>query len=595
MSSKANKDRNVNFLKTMVKKSEKEKETYARQLEQRLQPMIDEVEKLKTELDYFKNLHTVNKKQIEDLTKENNELLQNNKLLGSVLDDRTNIADRLDSIKDDDEALVKFRAETEKTLAELKEKHEDEVEVLQGLLETEKEKVARQQFHNSQVVELLLKRHKEEKNKMQQFYQENTKKLENKANAADRKLEEVINMYDSKLEKLKRKVKTSRGVTVNAVKEREEHHQSSQSWIEDLLTTNTKLLDEKELMDKTMKELTEEKDQMGKVIDDQKAQNMELKLKCQSNIRALALDKKMKAMVEDKIDSLKKKIEDLKKALSTEQENHRKTAVDRHKVKAAHNQALAEKVALEEKLRSTKEQRERFISKVNWLEKKERYYQEELCQCVLSFEKAFPHASQLRGKEKVECRDMFHNLKKKYVDGVEGTPSVGTTEFLEKQLNCLRIRCKDLDAALLHKTRQLESFKKQYNDMVKSSEYALFRQREELIGPVNQIIQKACNEEKEIGHLKSRVKDAQLQLKLEKQKGQKLASLDHRSMMGRCSEETPSQINPRPLPGKTTFIQVRPRHPGRSAGMASPVNPPVESPSTPPFLNSDDGLPPVDC
>ncbi|XP_026014947.1 kinesin-related protein 4-like [Astatotilapia calliptera] len=595
MSSKANKDRNVNFSKTMVKKSEKEKETYARQFEQRLQPMIDEVEKLKTELDYFKNLHTVNKKRIEDLTKENNELLQNNKLLGSVLDDRTNIADRLDSIKDDHEALVKFRAETEKTLAELKEKHEDEVQVLQGLLETEKEKVARQQFHNSQVVELLLKRHKEEKNQMQQFYQENTKKLENKANAADRKLEEVINMYDSKIEKLQTAVKNSRGVTVNAVKEREEERQSSQCWIDGVLWHNTKLQDENEFMVKNMKELTEEKGQMGKVIDDQKAQNMAIKQKCQSNIRALALEKKMKAMLEDEVDSLKKKIEDVKKALSTEQENHRKTAVDRHKVKAAHNQALAEKVALEEKLRSTKKQRERFISKVNWLEKKERYFQEELCQCVLSFEKAFPHEGHLRGKEKVEFRDMFHYLKKKYVDGVEGTPFVGTTEFLEKQLNCLRIRCKDLDAALLAKTRELESFKKQYNDMVKSSEYALFRQREELIGPVNQIIQKAANEEKEIGHLKSRVKDAQLQLKLEKQKGQKLASLDHRSMMGRCSEETPSQINPRPLPGKTTFIQVRPRHPGRSAGMASPVNPPVESPSTPPFLNSDDGLPPVDC
>lgn len=597
MSSKPKKDRDVNFSKTMINKSEKEKKTYARLFDQRLHPMIDQVEKLKTELEYFKKQHTVHKKQIEDLTKEKNELWQNNEMLGLVLEERTNISERLNSIKDDHEAHIKFRAEMENTLAELKQKNEEEVKVLQELLKAEKEMVARQEFHNKQIVEVLLKRHQEEKNKMQQFYDENTKKLEDKANAAETKLVKVIEMCDNQIEQFEDRVKICTGVALNAVKEREQERKSSQFWIEGYRKQNRKLRNDNELMDKNVKALTDEKDRMGKVIDDQKAQNMEMNCKCQRNIRALALEKKMKAMVEDEADSLKNKNEELKRDLSTEKEKHTKTAVDGYKVMTEHEQALAEKVALEVKLRSTVKQRDKFITKVNCLEKKERHFQEELYKCVLSFEKAFPRAVHFREKEKVEFRDMFLNLKKKYVDGVEGIPFIGITkEVLEKQLNCLRTRCKDQDAALLDKTRELKSFERKYKDMVKSSKYALFKQRQELIGPVNQIIQKAGNEEKEIGHLKSRVKDLELELKLEKQKGQKLASLIHRSTMGRCYEETPtpSQIDPRPLPGKSTFIQVRPKHSGRSAGMASPVYLPVESPSTPPFLNSDGGLAPVD-
>lgn len=428
---------------------------------------------------------------------------------------------------------------------------------------------------------------------MQQFYDENTSKLTDKAYAAETKLKIVIGIYDKYIAKLEKKMEIGKSVTINSVKEREEEHKSSRFWIEGLTTHNIKLQDQNELMGNTVKDLRDEKAQMGKTINEKTAQQMEMKQKCQSNIRALAFEKKMKAVVEDEVDSLKKKNEDLKKALSKEKEEHRKTAVDRHNVKAAHNQALAEKISLEEQLRSTKKQTEIFTQKTNCLEKKKRHFQEELYQCVLSFEKAFPHAGHFREKEKVEFRDIFLNLKKKYVDGVEGIPFVGTTEeFLEKQLNCLRTRCKDLDAALLRKTRELESFKKQYSDMVKSSEYALFKQKQELIGPVNQMIRKAANEEKEIGHLKSRVKDVQLQLKLEKQKGQKLAPLVHRGVMGRCYEETPTpsqifpQIKPHPPPVQTKFIQVAPKHPGRR-------RPSPESPSTPPFLNSYDVLPPI--
>lgn len=610
MSSNPKKGRDANIWNKMVNryqgKSQKEKETHASQVDQvrpasstKLHPMTSEVEKLKRELEHCKKQleHckkqlTINKRRVEDLTQENKDVWQNNKMLSLVMDDRTVIADRLNSITDDQEALIKFRAETEKTLAELKQKHEEEVEVLQGLLETEREKFARQEFHNSQVVELLLKRHKEQKDEMQQLYDENTQKLEHKAYAAETKLKTVIGIYDHYIEKLESKIDVSKGVTVSAVKDREDEHKSSQYWIEGLYAQNTNLRDENKLKDETVKELTDEKDEMSKVIDEQRAQHMEMKRKCQRNIRALAFEKKMKAVVEDELVSLKKKNEDLKKALSKEKEEHRKTAMDRHKVKTAHNQALSEKVVLEDKMRNIIKQREKFIHKTNWLEKKERYFQEELYQCVLSFGKAFPHATHFREKEKVEFRHMFLNMKKKYVDGVEGIPFVGITkEILEKELSGLRTRCKGLETALLDKKRELESFEKKYNDMVKTFEHALFKERQELIGPMNEIIKKAYDGEKEIGHLKSRMKDVQLELKLEKQKGEKLALLVRRSEMGRCCGET----KPRPPPVQTKSTQVLPKHPGGRVGVPYPVYPPVESPSTPRFISSDDGLPPVDC
>ncbi|CAI5674743.1 unnamed protein product [Oreochromis niloticus] len=586
MSSKSKKDRDANIWKKRANhlkgKCQKEKDTYASQIDQKLHPMIDGVAKLQTELEYYKKQHTVNKKQIEDLTEENNELRQNNKMLSLIMDDRTDICDRLNSIKDDHEALIKFRAETKKTLAELKRKHEEEVKVLQALLETEKEKFARQEFHNSQVVDLLVKRHKEEKNQMQQLHDENTSELTQKAYAARIKLKTAIGIYDKYIEKLEKKVEIRKHVTISAVKEREAERESSKYWIEGLYIQNTNLRDQNELKVKTVKELTDENDQMGKIINEQKAQHMELDRKCQRYFRALAFEKKMKATVEDELVSLKKKNADLKKALSKEKEEHRKTALDRHKVKTAHNKALSEKVSLEEQLCSTKKQTKIWIEKTNRLEKKERHFQEELYQCVLSFGKAFPHATHFREEEKVEFRDMFLNLKKKYVDGVEGIPFVGITkENLEKQLNSLRTTCKHLETALQAKKQELVSFQKKYNDMVKSFEHTLFKERQELVEPMNQIIKKAYDEEKEIGHLKSRMKDVQLELKLEKQKGQKLALLVHGSGMGRCygATPTPSQIfpriKPRPPLVQTKYTQVLPKHPGRRVGMPSPVYPPL--------------------
>lgn len=145
---------------------------------------------------------------------------------------------------------------------------------------------------------------------MQQFYDEITKNLENKANAAETEFKTVMGIYANHIKKFENRLKIGKSVTVNAVKERDEEHKSLQYWIEDLLTHNTKLQDQNELMDKTVKELTDKKYEMGKVIDDQKAQNMEMKQKCQRNIRALAIEKKLKVMVEDELVSLKKKNEE---------------------------------------------------------------------------------------------------------------------------------------------------------------------------------------------------------------------------------------------------------------------------------------------